>query len=420
MSLIQRSAVPTLVVLLMIFLGVLCPRPCYCADVTTTETTGLSSTPKPGEQTLQGSVTVTQTVNPLALSRSIEDLTNQAIERNAGIQELDKAVNKHQSLRALAVHKVKDSLNFAFFYRGDGPSAEAGDIILDEKVKIKDHSSAAFMRQKLADQLHLAVVSNVMQLAEGVGNPDRESGKKQIDLAHANLKTLVGPEAAQRMLDNMKCLISVNVPESIYKQKPWGIVQHQVKLKRALDAALENDAVVADIKNAIHKYNRRSRAFYVTTRAVKTTLGIGALTPSIVGTACSLSEYAFIMATGGPEEDKIIKELYLDKRLQSHGAVLTEKAHMAIFSYQMARMTRNPALLICSQSVLRHMTNKDAVAEILETGDTAIADAKDPLAPDTASRTQDTVSAWDKDGQKLLRNNDSAKTIGASNEAISE
>ncbi len=389
MRLIKRPRVATLVASLMVLIGATCTQKAWCIDPadapncmadlpadanpTQSAATAASRDNADDQGALQGSVSLTRSITPEALSQSLDELTNKAVENNAEYKELDKLLNKHQTIRAAAVHKIKDSMNFAFFIRGNGPSAEAGDVILEEKIKVKDHASAEYAKQRLADKLHLEVISRVMQLAEAVGNPDKEAGKKQIHCGMKHLEALVGPEAAQKMLNNLVSLNAVPVPERIYQQKPWTITKSQRKVKRALETSLQNDAVVSEITARIHKYNKRSKKYYVSTSVVKTALGLGALTPSIVGTACSLAEYSFIMATGGPEEDKIIKELYLDKRLQSHGKVLSEEAYMAVYGYQMGRMTRNPALLLCSQSVLRHMVGKENVPDLLEYSKAAVA-----------------------------------------------
>lgn len=344
--------------------------------------------PLTGEKAFAGRATVTQVVSGQEnISQAVDELTRVALERNPMTSEIDKKIDKHKGLLKTAIKKTKDSLNFAFFYRGDGPSSDAGDIILDERLKIQDKPSADYARQRLADRMHLAVVSQVLQLAEGIGNSDKSLGKEQVESSLNNLRALVGDDAAAKAFDVLTVASANNVSDSVYNQKSWSISQRQNKVRQIIEAAVAIDPVIAECKNKVYKYNHHSRKYIVSTKIVKTTLGIGALTPSIVGTVCALSEYAFIMATGGPEEDKIIKELYLDKCLQSHGNVLTEKAHMAIDGYQTARFTRNPALLFCTESLIGQMTGPTALATVLD------------KAPTTADKDKTTEPAA---GEKTL------------------
>lgn len=282
--------------------------------------------PLTGEKAFAGRATVTQVVSGQeSISQAVDELTRVALERNPTTSEIDKKIDSHKGLLKTAIKKTKDSLNFAFFYRGDGPSSDAGDIILDERLKIQDKPSADYARQRLADRMHLAVVSQVLQLAEGIGNTDKDLGKEQVETSLNNLRGLVGDDAAARAFDVLTVASANNVSDSVYNQKSWSISQRQNKVRQVIEAAVAIDPVIAECKNKVYKYNHHSRKYIVSTKIVKTTLGIGALTPSIVGTVCALSEYAFIMATGGPEVDKIIKELYLTNACRATAMSLPKK-----------------------------------------------------------------------------------------------
>ena len=70
------------------------------------------------------------------------------------------------------------------------------------------------------------------------------------------------------------------------------------------------------------------------------------------------------MATGGPEQAKLLKELYLDKRFESRWKVLNEEAHLAVENYQVAILTHNPVLLAYSESVVSQMTSSETVNQV--------------------------------------------------------
>jgi hypothetical protein len=96
-------------------------------------------------------------------------------------------------------------------------------------------------------------------------------------------------------------------------------------------------------------------------------LGAASMTPTFVGPAAKTALVAFVMATGGPEQCKLLKELYLDKRLESRWKVLNEEAHMAVENYQLAVLTKNPTLLCYSESIVGQMVGGHHVNEVFGT-----------------------------------------------------
>jgi hypothetical protein len=116
-----------------------------------------------------------------------------------------------------------------------------------------------------------------------------------------------------------------------------------------------------EIYNHIHKYNHLSALKRATGRVCNTVLGVlsrapgshNVSTPMLVG---------FVTATGGPEQAKIMKELYLDRRYASRLAVLTEESHMALENHQLAIVTHNPCLLACSELVIQDLAGPRMVS----------------------------------------------------------
>ena len=91
------------------------------------------------------------------------------------------------------------------------------------------------------------------------------------------------------------------------------------------------------------------------------------MTPTFVGPAAKTALVAFVMATGGPEQCKLLKELYLDKRLESRCKALNEEAHLAVDNYQLALLTKNPVLLGYSESLVGQMIGGHHVNEVFGT-----------------------------------------------------
>ncbi|HIN63270.1 MAG TPA: hypothetical protein EYM95_01405 [Candidatus Obscuribacterales bacterium] len=298
----------------------------------------------------------------------MDRLLETALERDEKTKAIDMAVSHYRKKSQIVIAETKDAFDYMIPYRGFGPSAEAGDIILGEKLKMKSRASAEFARQKNVDETHLKVTTCMFQVAMGIGMSDRERGDEIVDAGMKSLKDLVGEEEAEKtakMLANFKD--NFEVPQSMYEQKIWDVAQKQAKQNQIFQASIEEDPVVKEIKKRVHKYNRKSRLSMVTSQVLQTGLGVAALTPSFIGPGAKVALLTYVMATGGPESCKLLKELYLDKRFESRCKVISEEAHMAIDNYQMALMTRNPVLLACSESLLGQMIGEMGVKEIMGT-----------------------------------------------------
>ncbi len=312
---------------------------------------------------LKGRVSLSDGIDPVA--HQVNQLLDTALERDPQTQVLDKAVAHHRTVTQRVLAQAKDAADYTVPYRGFGPSSEAGDIILDEKIKLKSRSAAEYARQKHIDELHVKVVTGVMQIAMGMGMTDKTRARQVIDSGVNSLAELVGqPKADETLKTLSNWSKQIEVPESVYKQGVWDVNQRKDKFKAVVTSALDNDPVVSEIQRRLHKYNHRSNFARVSAHVVETALGVGAMAPEFIGTAAKAALITFIMATGGPEQSKLLKELYLDKRFESRWKVLTEEAHLALENYHVAILTHNPVLLACSESLVKDMSGASTVTQL--------------------------------------------------------
>jgi hypothetical protein len=303
-----------------------------------------------------------------AIANRVDQLLDTALERDPQTKVLNQAVSHYRTKTQVVVAEAKDTADYLIPYRGFGPSSEAGDIILDEQVKLKSRASAEYAKQRHIDDTHIKVVSNMMQVAMGMGNPDKTKGAQSLADGYATLKELVGAEEADRTLSMLKSwMLELDVPATIYSQGAWDVKERQDKLKTVLSTALEQDAVLHEITKRVHKYNHKSKFARASAHIVESVLGAASLTPTFVGPAAKTALVAFVMATGGPESCKLLKELYLDKRFESRWKVLNEEAHMALENYHIAMLTHNPVLLACSESLIDQMAGEETVKTVFGT-----------------------------------------------------
>jgi hypothetical protein len=319
-----------------------------------------------------------------AVASRIDALLESALARDSQTKTLDAAVAHYRTKTQQAIAETKDTIDYLIPYRGFGPSSEAGDIILDEKVKLKSRASAEYARQRHIDDTHVKVVANMMQLAMGLGSSDKEKGATIAAEGYASMKELVGQEEADRTLEMLNTWMKeVQVPDSVYAQGVWDVAKRQDNIKTVITTALEQDAVLHEITKRVHKYNHKSKFARASSHVVETTLGVAALTPTFVGPAAKAALTAFVMATGGPESCKLLKELYLDKRFESRWKVLNEEAHLALENYHIGILTHNPVLIATSESIIDQMAGDEIVQKVLGTSvlpKQAVAAAKDSTA----------------------------------------
>ena len=97
---------------------------------------------------------------------------------------------------------------------------------------------------------------------------------------------------------------------------------------------------------------------------MQTTLATIALGPDFVGAGGKIALSVFVGATGGPEQDKIMKELYLGERLDSRSNVLNSEIQLAMENYQIGKLTRNAVLMAAAEAVVQQMAGPEVVPDI--------------------------------------------------------
>lgn len=296
----------------------------------------------------------------------LDILLDTALDRDPKAKELKRLVDKYRTPKERFIANSKDGLDYMIPYRGFGPSKEAGNAILGENLKIKTRSAAEYKRQSLIDEKHLLIVTNVMHLAMGMGMSDRDQGNPICNEAIRSLNALVGEEETTKTITLLSgWLTTLEVSDTVYNQPVWNILDKNTKYRQVLARSLDEDPIVREIVKHIHKYNQKSKFTMVSASIIETVLGAGALTPTFIGPACKLALLTFIMSTGGPELSKVMKELYLDKRLESRFAVFSEETHLALESYQLGLLTKNPLLLALSESLITEMVGPETTKQVL-------------------------------------------------------
>lgn len=331
-----------------------------------------------GTGRLKGAVSVSE--QSTLVGQRIDELLDAALDNDVKSKELEQAVMHFRSLPTRAFTQGKDATDFVIHYRGFAPSSEAGDIITGEKLKLKSRSAAEYARQKQIDEAHMKVVSSVMQMAMGLGMSDQSRGQQIVAQELRSLRDLVGGHEADRtVLMLSEWSKQLTVPDSAFTQNVWDVSQRREKFTTVAKSALSSDPVVLEIQNRLHKYNHRSKFARASGHIFETVFGVMAQGPLFVGTAGEVGLVSFVMATGGPEQTKITKELYLDRRFESRSKVVTEETHLALENYQLAVLTRNPVLLACSEALIDQMAGPETISQVF--GSSVLKPKSDSVTP---------------------------------------
>lgn len=267
-------------------------------------------------------------------------------------------------------YKGKNILNYVFDYRAFGPSTEASNVILEEHKRSKSLEASAYQKQRELDEKHLQTVGSIMQLAMGIGMPDPSRGQKLIDSGRKSLNDLIGEKRADEIFTTLeKNGKTLSFPRSLSDQDFFDIQQNEKQIQQIVKSAINSDQTLSEIRKDLHRYNSHSNLSIRATGILQTALSVASFSPTFVAPAAETGYFVLMLATGGPEQDKLLRELYLSKCIESREKVINEKAHLALDSYHMSVLSQNAVLLGCAQSMVRQMCGEATMHEVF--GDSA-------------------------------------------------
>jgi hypothetical protein len=302
---------------------------------------------------------VTAWDGPISINQIINYLVDKNYANSPQAQKLDKQLKHLQKLPAKSIAVSKDSLQHALNYQGFDPSIRASNLILDKKYTVRNNAWAEYERQKYVDQIHLQVVTSMMQIAEGLGMPDPVRGTQLVSVGKDALQTVVGPDEAARSVKGLKTwLNTVKVPAASFAQTPWSTIDRNKKLEDVVKTTIKKDPVVNEVTKKLEHYSNPGKVKAASAHVIETTLnGIALLAPGFaIPLGAAAAEGGFQQSTGGSEENKLERELLLDKRIQSRLKVVSQEAALALDNYRFALVTKNPSLLAFTQEMLGNMT----------------------------------------------------------------
>lgn len=274
------------------------------------------------------------------LSNQIDSLVKVALLNPT---DADLAVDKYNKPIQKVLAFTKEGINLMIPYRGFGPSSEAADVILGEKLKLKSLQAALYAQQKHMDEVHLKITTQVLQLAQSIGEGDLTAQ----EIAYKELVNLASKEEA----DKTKAILDSHLQDQAALPENYNIVDSKQRYSDLLKSALERDPVVKTLQEKLHTFNHHSGAASVAQKVVPALLSIVAMAPNFASPGAKVILGAWIMSTqGGAMESVMLREIYLSERLLSRSALLSDEINMEILAYQKSQ--GNGPLQFASESLL--------------------------------------------------------------------
>jgi hypothetical protein len=298
----------------------------------------------------------------------IQNLVQVAVYRDKERDLLAQKAKFHNKTWTKIVGRSKGMLQYATSYQGFESSSEGADVILEEKLKLKSASAVEFVRQRRMDAAHVQLTCAVMEVATGLGIRDEARRGQVIEAGMQEMIPLVGEEEAARTLQSLIAWSKqIKIPEDGFVREPWDVLAQRQKSREMLASSLRDDDVVKSIETRLHKFNKHSNFSRATSKFVNTTLSLIAFSPTMASPAAQAAQFVYVSCTGGPEEKKLLKEVYLDRCFESRFERLSQESMMSINNYNCAVLTHNPVLFACTQAVIDKMTNPEVGASLTST-----------------------------------------------------
>lgn len=259
--------------------------------------------------------------------------------------------NKVVSVGKLAKGTATSLAAFMLDTRGFDWSKEGADLVLGQK-QWNSESGKEFLARMKQDRKEANTIQNIMQLAASMDRDPEKTAK-----AREALVGIIGEEQTQKIYDEIAALPGAELPADREKLA-WDINERKEKLTAILEKSAAQDKVLQGLGTKLSKYNHRSKAMQVFAKVAYTSLGIAAFSPTLVAPIAETALLTFMYASGGPEQDKLLRELYLSKMMQSRCDLTNEKAQMVVSSADLALLTNNKRLYAWSKELLSSMTDK--------------------------------------------------------------
>ena len=247
-------------------------------------------------------------------------------------------------------------------------SMEGSRVILDKNQKLTNLWVAELGKQKYWDEMHSKIMAQVMQISMGLGIESPEQSDVAIRKGLDGLEKLVGKETADSTLAELsEWKNQLNIPELVFQQEPWDVDMTERIYQNALKTSADGDPLVRHIFSRVKKYDHGKIA-NCTASVVEANLAAVTILSGnpLISLGSEGAATAFVMTTGGPEENKILQEIYYGRRLEIRRKRISDETNLALTNYEKGLLRHNKTQLAMSEIVLANLVGPERIPELLE------------------------------------------------------
>lgn len=335
--------------------------------------------------------------NPI--QQAVYETATLAMTRDPAVVAVDEQLYKMQNLGKLQNTK-EISRNFVHYlvnYRGVGPSSAGANALMEKEINTSSKLSTELKWEKAIDEKYVDIVNACAEAADALDREAQGEGSGSVTEATNTLTDLVGKEEADKLIAKFRKLRS-EIPDTIKAQstKSFGISTERSQINALQEAVLKQDPILAEVAEKLSKYQVK-KGTEVVSGVVQGALGVAGLAPSFVGPAAQIVKTAFILSTGGSEENKLYKEVFLFKRLEVRSRTINHLATSSIRNYNIGTLTNRPFLAAYSKALMEQMTDQATIAKIIsgETGTKLSSKPADATTTTTKSANLELASKQD-------------------------
>ncbi len=319
-----------------------------------------------GKVPLQGSATYIDV--GARFGETVYRLTKSALDRDPKYEKTALAVDHYGTKVQRALRVTKDAINYAYPYRGFSMSIEGSRVVADKNQKLTNLCIAELTKQRYWDEMHPKIMAKILQIAMGLGLEKSEQADIEVQKGVTGLKDFVGKEKAESTLAELSEWNSqLSIPEEVFQQSPWDVDMTERIYANALKTSADGDPLVSFVYKSVKKFDHGKLANFAAGVVEANLSAVTVLSGNpCISLAAEGANTAFVMTTGGPEENKILKELYYGRRLEIRRKRISDETELALTNYEKALLTHNSPQLAMSEIVLAELVGPEKIAEVLE------------------------------------------------------
>lgn len=297
-----------------------------------------------------------------------EAVNNAAITAMARDPELVEVDNTLSKMRGKGQKSNEVARNFAHYllnYRGVGPSSDGANALMERKIKASNTITTELKWEKAIDEKYVETVMACAELADALDRTNDADRQKALAAVTTKLDRLLGAEGALSVVTKFKALKNVMPVAPVTEStSSLGVSVERERIAALTESVMKNDEVVAEVAKKLSNFTVTDKTQAVTGLA-QGVLGVAGLAPSFVGPAAQVLKTVLILSTGGSEENKLFKEVFLFKRLEVRTRTISNLATTAVRSHNLATLTNRPFLKAYSEAMMRQLGDDELVKDLL-------------------------------------------------------